>query len=36
MFVLQAAQQFKLFTGQEPEVKLIRYEVKRATSAARY
>jgi 3-dehydroquinate dehydratase/shikimate dehydrogenase len=36
MFVLQAAQQFKLFTGKEPDVNLIRYEVKRATSAARY
>ena len=36
MFVLQAAQQYKLFTGREPEVKQIRYEVKRATSAARY
>ena len=36
MFVLQAAQQFKLFTGKEPNIELIRYEVKRATSAARY
>ena len=36
MFVLQAAQQFKLFTGKEPDIDLIRYEVKRATSAARY
>ena len=36
MFVLQAARQFKLFTGIQPDIKLIRYEVKRATSAARY
>jgi 3-dehydroquinate dehydratase/shikimate dehydrogenase len=36
MFVRQAAAQFKLFTGREPDMELIRYETKRATSAARY
>jgi 3-dehydroquinate dehydratase/shikimate dehydrogenase len=36
MFVRQAAKQFRLFTGVEPKVKTIRYEVKRAISAARY
>ena len=36
MFVRQAARQFKLFTGEEPNLELIRYETKRATSAARY
>ncbi len=36
MFVRQAAAQFKLFTGKEPDVDLIRYEIKRATSAAKY
>ena len=36
MFVRQAARQFKLFTGTNPDVKLIRYEVKRAISAAKY
>ncbi len=36
MFVLQAAEQYRLFTGQEPNIKTIRYELKRATSAARY
>ncbi len=36
MFVRQAAKQFKLFTGQEANSELIRYEIKRATSAARY
>ena len=36
MFVRQAAKQFKLFTDQEPDTELIRYEVKRATSAAKY
>lgn len=36
MFVRQAARQFKLFTGEKPDVKLIRYEVKRAISAAKY
>ncbi len=36
MFVRQAADQFKLFTGKEPDLELIRYEVKRGISAARY
>jgi len=36
MFVLQAAEQYKLFTGNKPNLKTIRYELKRATSAARY
>ncbi len=36
MFVHQAAMQFKLFTGQEADVRLMRYEVKRALSAAKY
>ena len=36
MFVRQAARQFKLFTNTDPDVKLIRYEVKRAISAAKY
>jgi 3-dehydroquinate dehydratase/shikimate dehydrogenase len=36
MFVRQAAKQFRLFTGTAPNVKTIRYEVKRAISAARY
>ena len=36
MFVRQAAEQFKLFTGQVPNLETIRYELKRATSAARY
>ena len=36
MFVRQAAKQFKLFTGVDPNVNTIRYEVKRAISAARY
>ncbi len=36
MFVRQAAKQFRLFTGVEPKVETIRYEVKRAISAARY
>lgn len=36
MFVRQAAKQFKLFTGVDPNVETIRYEVKRAISAARY
>lgn len=36
MFVRQAAKQFKLFTGEKPDSKLIRYEVKRAISAAKY
>jgi 3-dehydroquinate dehydratase / shikimate dehydrogenase len=32
MFVRQAAYQYKLFTGQEPPVALMRQTVKRATS----
>ncbi len=36
MFVRQAADQFELFTGQKPDDETIRYEAKRATSAARY
>lgn len=36
MFVRQAAEQFKLFTGKAPSIKTMRYELKRATSAARY
>jgi len=36
MFVRQAARQFKLFTGMDPNLDTIRYEVKRAISAARY
>ena len=36
MFVRQAAQQFKLFTGQDGDRELMRFEVKRATSAAKY
>ena len=36
MFVRQAAKQFRLFTEEEPDLKLIRHEVKRATSAAQY
>lgn len=36
MFVQQAAKQFKLFTGKNPDPKVIRYEIKRATSAAKY
>lgn len=36
MFVRQAAKQFKLFTGIDPDPETIRYEIKRATSAARY
>ena len=36
MFVRQAGRQFELFTGTEPDLDLIRYEVKRATSAAKY
>ena len=36
MFVRQAAEQFKLFTGKSPKMETIRYELKRATSAARY
>ncbi len=36
MFVRQAAKQFRLFTGIDANVETIRYEVKRAISAARY
>lgn len=36
MFVRQAAEQFKLFTGIKPDLKKLRYELKRATSAAKY
>jgi 3-dehydroquinate dehydratase/shikimate dehydrogenase len=36
MFVRQAARQFKLFTGQEPNLETMRSEVRRAISAARY
>jgi 3-dehydroquinate dehydratase / shikimate dehydrogenase len=36
MFVRQAAMQFKLFTGQDADVGLMRAEIKRAISAARY
>ena len=36
MFVRQAAIQFKLFTGQDPPVPLMREEIKRATGAAKY
>ncbi len=36
MFVRQAARQFKLFTGHDPNVETMRNEVKRAISAARY
>lgn len=36
MFVRQAARQFKLFTGEEADKELMRYEVKRAISAAKY
>ena len=36
MFVRQAAEQFELFTDQPGDEETIRYEVKRAISAARY
>jgi len=36
MFIRQAAYQFKLFTGEEPPVKLMRDTLKRATGAAKY
>jgi 3-dehydroquinate dehydratase/shikimate dehydrogenase len=36
MFVRQAAEQYRLFTGNKPNLETIRYELKRATSAARY
>lgn len=36
MFVHQAARQFELFTGVPADTEIMRYEVKRGTSAARY
>jgi 3-dehydroquinate dehydratase/shikimate dehydrogenase len=36
MFVLQAARQFELFTDTKADMDVLRYEVKRATSAAKY
>ena len=36
MFVRQASEQFELFTGTRADDEIIRYEVKRATSAANY
>ncbi len=36
MFVRQAAEQYRLFTGCKPNLETIRFELKRATSAARY
>lgn len=36
MFVRQAERQFQLFTGQQADRELLRAEVKRGTSAARY
>ena len=36
MFVLQAARQFELFTDTKADMEVLRYEVKRATSAAKY
>jgi len=36
MFVLQAARQFELFTDTKADLEVLRYEVKRATSAAKY
>ena len=36
MFVRQAAKQFKLFTGKDPVLEDVRFELKRATSAAKY
>ena len=36
MFVRQAAKQVKFFTGQDPVLEDVRYELKRATSAAKY
>ena len=36
MFTRQAAEQFRLFTEQSADEETIRYEVKRATSAAKY
>jgi 3-dehydroquinate dehydratase/shikimate dehydrogenase len=36
MFVRQAAQQYLLFTGQNPNLETMRQEIRRAISAARY
>jgi 3-dehydroquinate dehydratase/shikimate dehydrogenase len=36
MFVRQAAQQYQLFTGRTADLELMRAELKRATSAAKY
>ena len=36
MFVVQAACQFTLFTGQDPPTELMREELKRATGAVKY
>ena len=36
MFVRQAAKQVKFFTGKDPVLEDVRYELKRATSAAKY
>ena len=36
MFVRQAAKQVKFFTGHDPVLEDVRYELKRATSAAKY
>jgi 3-dehydroquinate dehydratase/shikimate dehydrogenase len=36
MFVRQAAQQYQLFTGRPADLELMRAELKRATSAAKY
>jgi 3-dehydroquinate dehydratase/shikimate dehydrogenase len=36
MFAQQAARQFELFTDHPADLELMRYEVKRGTSAARY
>ena len=36
MFVRQAAKQFKFFTGKDPVLEDVRFELKRATSAAKY
>ncbi len=36
MFMRQAAQQFKLFTGQDADMDLIRRVIRKAISAAKY
>jgi len=36
MFVRQAEKQFKLFTGKDPDVDLIRDVIKKSISAAKY